>query len=263
MPRARPNHALEQQSYKHFTLPKIIEHELLDFLNLDSSVGRFEIATDPESLNQRAVPTKAGSALGKVEQVLGMYRTVGDIFDKQPRPSDYLAAFSPVAKLAARLTKEINALSLPYRNQLAGFGADLASIEYALKNLQESSREASLSNAHKSSQGAPKNTALKFVVRSLRLVFRDHYQGPHFSRVRKGAFEILSPQEEAELNFVLTSLKAGNIVPKAYTSSKMRRLFLHPDCSVPGERAATIGRIAKKISTLRGRNKLESRIRTD
>jgi hypothetical protein len=196
-----------------------------------------------------------GKVILEVETWLGFCVDGSHHLDEIPRPADYVAAFKPIHLAAINLLKKLGGLSGYYRGQFKAKDADIYVIESGLATLLEVSNAVLKNMARRPSKGARKNTALAEVIRQLRRIFRDNYQGQRTGRTRRGAFQFRAEEEKRELAFVRTALLDARIIREGYR--ELPRLFRDPRCQPPirGEphRAAEIERIAKKVDRARTR----------
>ena len=117
------------------------------------------------------------------------------------------------------------------RDQLELQGGKVDSMLSSLASLSETSGAVLKYMEAQPSKGPAKHIALCEVIRRLRQVFYDNYQGPHRAR-KRGSYQSLAPQEQRELDFVRCALIAARIFPKNTNRSQLQRLFRDPRCAV-------------------------------
>lgn len=203
---------------------------------------------DPDGTADETGPD-VGMAILKIEAALGLYVYGAVHIDEIPRATDYVNAFKPIGKRAAELLNMLHGLGGYFSDQFTVKRADQDAIEAALMELLQVANSVVKDFEALPSKGAKKNNALAEVVRRLRRIFRDYYQGPVDGRRKSGAFQYRAEKEKRELDFVKTALLDARIIAKGY--SDLPRLFRDPRCALNEERSDTVERLAKKVSRSR------------
>ena len=183
--------------------------------------------------------------MSKVENWLGFYSAGVNVLDEAPRAADYRRALKPIHRKAIELYNALSGLNDLMCEALEAEGADVNGIEQSVLQLVETSRKALENKKSGESRGARTNNALMQVIRELRRIFCGYYEGPKAQRTKRGAFQTLSPQERAELDFLFTALRDARIIAEKY-KQELPRLIKDPRCALLHERNAVIERIARK-----------------
>ena len=204
------------------------------------------------SATSDAINNKLNLAILSAEKWLGAYSELEKNVDGEPRAADYVAEFTLIHKEAGKLYNSLTGLNGYYSRQFEVHDIDSDEIEKALATLFDVSGKIIANFKPQSSKGARRNTALTKVIRELRIIFHNTYQGSIKHREKKGGFESLAVQEKRELEFVYTALQDARIIPKTYDYKlKLPRLFRDVRCALPGERDQVIDRLARKARTKR------------
>lgn len=263
MPKRKPSKASSSFFVHAHTLSDASKSELLRLLAYDESTLR-----DAEYPGYRKLASELGAALRlqknpdyvalekdpfqairDVELALGLYVDGGPHIDNVPRPADYRDTFRPIGRSAFSLMNAVTELSNYYREQFSSRGKDVHKIESSLKELVDVCAAVTREFGDKPSKGAPKQAALCEVIRRLRSIFRDYYQGPREGRAKRGAFQSRAKWEKDEADFVEAALCAARIVRKPFR--ELARLFRDSRCALVEDRAATVARIARKVHSAR------------
>lgn len=192
-----------------------------------------------------AQSTRAADAMSKVENWLGFYPAGVKALDEAPRAAHYQRELTAIHRKATELYNALCGLDDWMCEALKAEGADVNGIEESVLKLYEASRDALKNKGSGESRGRRTNNALMQVIRELRRIFFDNYRGPKGERTKRGAFQTLSPQERAELDFLFTALRDARIIPQS-NRGELSRLIKDPRCALPRDRAAVMERIARK-----------------
>ena len=204
------------------------------------------------SATSDAINNKLNLAILSAQKWLGAYSEIEKNVDGEPRAADYVAEFTLIHKEAGKLYNSLTGLNGYYSHQFEVHDIDSDEIEKALATLFDVSGKIVAKFNLQSSKGARKNTALTKVIRELRIIFHNTYQGPIKHRQEKGAFQWRAEQENRELEFVNTALQDAHIIPKTYNYKlKLPLLFKDVRCALPEERDQVIESLARKVQTKR------------
>jgi hypothetical protein len=234
MPRAKPNKASPHFVSHGHPLSDAAKAKLINLLDYGESNAKTS-----------AQKTGLGRMILDVEQALGIYVDGAQHIDNIPRPTHYVSAFRPIEREARKLSERLFEMTYYFSDQLSTRNVEPNNIAADLLTLAEVSKTVIGTFKGKPSMGSPRNTALCEVIRRLRHIFRNKYQGPRTGRARNGAFQFRAEEEKQELAFVETALRDARVIPKGYR--ELPRLFLDPRCALPEERQSVMRRIAKKV----------------
>lgn len=236
-------------------LEESIRHQLPGTKILTAAPGAPILLESNSDTQVSARTSDIGKAIRDVETWLGFFVNAAYHLDETPRPADYAAAFESLGKDAAKVLRRLTSLTGYFRDQFKLKGADIYAVENALAALLGVSKSVLKEMKALSSKGARKNAALAEVIRQLRGIFRDNYQGLRTGRIRRGAFQFRTEEEKRELAFVRTALLDARAISEGYR--ELPRLFRDPRCQPPMSkepyRSAEIERIADRVDRERTR----------
>jgi hypothetical protein len=188
-------------------------------------------------------------AILSVENALGLGIEGTEHLDNIPRPADYRQEFERARRAAIPLINIVTGWSDYYRGQFTLRGHDIHKIEQALAIVLDVSVDVVRHMKGKPSAGRPRDVSATEVIRRLRRIFRDWYQGPVKERSRQGAVQSRAQWEKDEQKFLETALGAAK--PLKRFVPRLPALLRDPRCAFVEERPATLERLARKVARRR------------